>query len=65
MEEWKFPVAYDEEYLPPAASRYWFPRRETMPAAERERAILGRLQQVCRYAWEHAPFYRRHWEQAG
>jgi len=63
MEEWRFPVAYDEGYLPPADSRYWFPRRETMPAAEREQAIVERLQQVCRYAWDHAPFYRRKWEE--
>lgn len=65
MEEWTFPAAYAEDYLPPAGSRYWFPRRETMLAAERERAILERLQQVCRYAWDHAPFYRRKWDEAG
>ncbi|WP_275098954.1 phenylacetate--CoA ligase family protein [Sedimenticola hydrogenitrophicus] len=65
MESWSFPPAYDASYLPPENSRYWFPRRETMPAAEREAAILGRLQQVCRYAWEHAPFYRRLWDEAG
>ncbi|KAB2884012.1 MAG: phenylacetate--CoA ligase, partial [Pseudorhodoplanes sp.] len=65
MEAWSFPPAYDETYFPPRDSRYWFPRRETMPAAERERAILGRLQQVCAYAYEHAPFYRRKWDAAG
>ena len=65
METWSWPPAYDENYVPPAASRYWFPRRETMPVAERERAILERLQLVCRYAYEHAPFYRRHWDEAG
>ncbi len=65
MEEWTFPAAYAEDYLPPAGSRYWFPRRETMLAAERERAILERLQLVCRYAWDHAPFYRRKWDEAG
>lgn len=65
MEAWSFPPAYDETYFPPRESRYWFPRRETMPAAERERAILGRLQQVCAYAYEHAPFYRRKWDAAG
>ncbi len=65
MEEWTFPAAYAEDYLPPAISRYWFPRRETMLAAERERAILERLQRVCRYAWDHAPFYRRKWDEAG
>jgi phenylacetate-CoA ligase len=65
MEQWSFPTRYDEAYLPPADSRYWFPVRETMPAAERERAILTRLQEVCRYAYEHAPFYRRKWDEAG
>ena len=65
MEPWSFPASYDENYLPPSDSRYWFPRRETMPAAEREHAILQRLQQVCQYAWDHAPFYRRKWEEAG
>src|SRR5207244_981911 len=43
----------------------WYPVRETMPAADRERAILTRLQAVTRYAWDHAPFYRRKWEEAG
>ena len=36
-----------------------------MPSAERDRAILGRLQVLTRYAWEHAPFYRRKWDAAG
>ena len=65
MENWSFPPKYDESYLPPEGSRYWFPDRETMPAAQRERAILGRLQEVCRYAHANSPFYRRVWEQAG
>jgi phenylacetate-coenzyme A ligase PaaK-like adenylate-forming protein len=65
MESWSFPPLYDQQYLPPSDSRYWFPRRETMPAAEREGAILARLQQVCAYAYEHAPFYRRKWDEAG
>jgi phenylacetate-CoA ligase len=65
MEQWSYPATYDENYFPPPDSRYWFPVRETMPAGERERAILERLQQVCRYAYEHAPFYRRKWDAAG
>ena len=65
MESWSFPPAYDEDYLPAPDSRYWFPRRETMPAGEREKAILERLRQVCAYAYEHAPFYRRKWDEAG
>lgn len=65
MESWSFPPSYDDDYLPPADSRYWFPRRETMPALEREKAILERLKQVCRYAYDHAPFYRKKWDEAG
>jgi len=65
MECWSFPPAYDPDYLPDAQARYWFPRRETMPAAEREAAILKRLQEVTRYAYERAPFYRRKWDDAG
>ena len=65
MESWTFPPRYDADYRPPSASRYWFPVRETMPAGERDRAILGRLQALTRYAWEHAPFYRRKWDEAG
>lgn len=65
MESWSWPPRYDEGYFPQDGSRYWFPRRETMPAADREAAILGRLQEVCAYAYEHAPFYRRKWDDAG
>lgn len=65
MENWEFPPRYAASYRPPAASRYWFPVRETMPAAARDAAILERLQQVCRYAYAHAPFYQRHWAAAG
>ena len=65
MEDWTFPPSYDESYLPPADSRYWFPGREIMPAGERERAIIDRLKEVCAYAYANAPFYRRHWQAAG
>jgi phenylacetate-CoA ligase len=65
MEFWSYPPRFDADYLPPAASRYWFPQRETMPATAREAAILARLQEITRYAWDHAPFYRRRWDEAG
>ena len=65
MEAWSFPPRYDPDYVPPSESRYWFPRRETMPAGEREAAILERLQAVCDYAYARAPFYRRKWDEAG
>jgi phenylacetate-CoA ligase len=65
MEFWSFPPDYDEGYRPPADSRYWFPLRETMAPGAREQAILKRLKQVCRYAYDSAPFYRRKWDEAG
>ncbi len=65
MEAWTFPPRYDAGYLPPAGSPYWFARRETMPAGEREAAILERLKVVTRHAWDHSPMYRRKWEAAG
>jgi phenylacetate-CoA ligase len=65
MECWSFPPSYDDAYLPPSDSPYWFPTRETMPAGDRERAIVERLRTVMRYAWDHSPFYRRKWDEAG
>jgi len=65
MESWSFPPRYDPGYFPPAGSRYWFLKRETMPAADREQAILGRLKEVTRYAWDNSALYRRKWDEAG
>jgi phenylacetate-CoA ligase len=65
MEQWSFPPRFDADYVPPAGSRYWFPQRETMPFADRDRAIVARLQQLTRYAWDTSPFYRRKWDEAG
>lgn len=65
MENWSFPPRYDASYKPEAGSRYWFPKRETMPAGDRDRAIVERLQIICRYAYETSPFYKRHWDEAG
>lgn len=65
MEQWQFPPRYDADYFPPPESRYWFPRRETMDPQARDAAIVARLREVMRYAWDHAPFYRRKWQAAG
>jgi phenylacetate-CoA ligase len=65
MEQWSFPPRFDAAYAPPPASRYWFPQRETMPAGERDRAIVERLRELTRYAWDTSPFYRRKWDEAG
>ncbi|NGO53723.1 phenylacetate--CoA ligase family protein [Allomesorhizobium camelthorni] len=65
MESWSFPPDYDDSYFPPAGQRHWFPKRETMPHADREKAILERLKEVCAYAYSHAPFYKTKWDEAG
>ena len=65
MESWSWPPRYDESYRPPSGSRYWFPRRETMPPGDREKAIVERLRQVCQYAYDHSSFYRKRWDEAG
>jgi phenylacetate-CoA ligase len=65
MEQWSWPPRYDDGYAPPTGQRFWFPRRETMPAQERDEAILARIREVMTYAWDNAPFYRRKWDEAG
>ena len=65
MEEWQFPSEYDQTYLPDPDSPYWFPYRETMDPDERDAAVLVRLGEVMRYAYDTSPFYRRKWDAAG
>lgn len=65
MEDWHWPPRYDDGYRPDGAQRHWFPRRETMDPDERDEHLLDRIRQVMAYAWEHAPFYRRKWSEAG
>lgn len=65
MEQWTFPPAYDDKYFPSSESRYWFPKRETMPAGDREAEILQRLQELCKYAYKNASFYKKKWDEAG
>ena len=65
MESWSFPPAYDQGFMPELDSRYWFPVRETMDPVEREAAIVERIGQVMRYAYDLAPFYRKKWDDAG
>jgi phenylacetate-CoA ligase len=64
MEQWTYPTKFDDSYFPDTDSRFWFPHRETMPAGDRDAAILARLQQVCAYAYETAPFYKKKWDEA-
>src|SRR5258708_5614970 len=59
------PRASADSSRPGRAQPYWFPERETMDPELRDAAILRRIQDVMRYAAEHAPFYRRKWAAAG
>jgi len=61
MECWSFPSRYDEGYRPSAGQEHWFPERETMDPEARYAEILVRLREVCAYALERSPFYRRKW----
>lgn len=65
MEHWTFPPRYDESYVPTPQQEHWFPVRETMDPAERGDAILARLREVMRYAYDRSPFYRRKWSAVG
>jgi phenylacetate-CoA ligase len=65
MEQWRWPPRYDDAYAPPLGQEHWFPVRETMPAEERDAAIVCRLRDVMHYAYERAPFYRRKWDASG
>ena len=44
---------------------YWNADKETRSREEREAEILGLMQRQLRYAYEHLPFYRRHYDRAG
>ena len=66
VESWTFPPRYDPEYLPPQGSRYWFPRaRDDAGRRSASTRSSSACRQLTRYAWEHAPFYRRKWDEAG
>jgi phenylacetate-CoA ligase len=60
-----WPPSPDRVYRPPDDAPYWDRARETMSADERAAVILAKIQGVTAWAWERAPFYRRHWQAAG
>ena len=43
---------------------YWNADKETRLREEREAEILDLMQRQLRYAYEHLPFYRRHYDRA-
>lgn len=60
-----WPPRYDRAYLPDDGAEYWSPELECAPTEVRNEIIFPKLVHQVRYAWEHSPFYRRKWEQAG
>lgn len=53
--------------LSPAAMKrpFWNQHTETMPRAQLDALHLQRLQALVAYAYEHTPFYRRKFDEAG
>ncbi len=61
--EW--PPQYDRDYFPAPTDRYWFKESETMSPARRDEVIFKKLKGQIAYAYKHAPFYRKKWDEAG
>ena len=62
----QWPPDYDEDYFPAGDTAYWNREVETMDPAEREqRIILPKLQGQLAYAYDHSPFYKKKWDEAG
>ena len=66
MESWSFPPAYDDGYCPRALQPLLV-SRSARPCRLRARrfSFSSACEVVCDYAYEHAPFYRRKWDEAG
>ena len=66
MEDGRSRRRYRRGYLPPRGIRYWFPKRETMPARRARRGdSRAAAASLTRYAWDTSPFYRRQWDAGG
>jgi phenylacetate-CoA ligase len=60
-----WPPRYDSAFLPQDDEACWLPELECARPAARGEIIFDKLTHQVRYAWEHSPFYRRTWEDAG
>src|ERR1051326_991080 len=60
-----WPPRYDPTYRPNETDEYWFPQLECADPHVRDGIILHKLQQQVQYAWDHSPFYRKKWSDAG
>jgi phenylacetate-CoA ligase len=60
-----WPPRYDAAYLPDPAAICWAPALECASPAVLEQVIVNKLVHQVAYAWDHSPFYRRKWQDAG
>jgi phenylacetate-CoA ligase len=60
-----WPPRYDATFVPSDAEDYWLPDIECARPDVRDEIIFHKLTHQVRYAWDHSPFYRRKWEEAG
>jgi phenylacetate-CoA ligase len=60
-----WPPVYAPDYRPTPEEPYWARALETESALDREARILRKLQEQVAWAYEHSPFYRRRWNEAG
>ena len=58
ISESAWPPAYPSTYEPPTDQEHWSPELETMPPAQRDTVILGKLREQVRYAFQNCGFYR-------
>lgn len=60
-----WPPRYDPAYQPAADDDAWLPEVEYAEPTARDELIFAKLTPQIRYAWDHSPFYRRKWGEAG
>ena len=46
-------------------SKFWDEELETLPRAELEKRQLADLQEIVQFAYDHAPYYTRSFDEAG
>ncbi|MGN0035363.1 MAG: hypothetical protein ACI364_06520, partial [Coriobacteriales bacterium] len=49
----------------PYDQKYYDPEIETLPRSQLEELQLGYLKDELKFAYEHCPYYRRTWDEAG
>ena len=60
-----WPPRYDPTFIPSDEDECWLPEIECARAEVRDKIIFDKLVHQVKYAWDHSPFYRRKWGEAG